>query len=226
MSCERYADAILEQALGEPAAPELEAHLRTCDACRETLERERRLIGTIDGELREAVSVSPRPWFRRGVRERIASESRRRRLQRYVLLPVAASVVVSIAAWSLMRRAPLPPQSVRATAAATPALPAPPAPAAAAPFTPAVPATRIPTQRVARRLDRRPEPEVLVPAGEEELTRRFVVSLRARRPDQTAVVAGTTESESPELAIPLLAEIPPIEMKPLMSSTDPKEPIE
>jgi len=221
VSCERWADAILEQALGAPASPELESHLRSCDGCRDALQRERRLLGRIDGELSEAVSLTPSPTFLPRVRERVATEAPGRRWWTLpVLLPVAASVVVVIAGLSLMRRPPSRPQIVEA-----PPLPSPRAAVSVEPVAPSAAATRVAPPRVERRrLERRTEPEVLVPPGEEELTRRFVVALRARRADETGVVAG--EPESPNLAIPLLAEIPPIEVKPLTSGTEPKEPID
>lgn len=223
MSCERYADALLEHALGEPAPLELESHLRCCAACRGALERERRLLGKIDGELRDAVSVSPSPELLPRVRARVADAAATGRPWRlFWLLPAAAGLVALVAAVSL--RQPSGAQATQASSAA------PPAAARVAEATRPVPEARgsagdLPAKPIVRRprtQRTRTEPEVLVPPGEEELVRRFVVALRARRPDETGIVAGETQPGSPALAIPLLEEIPPLEVKPLTASNDPE----
>ncbi len=214
MSCERYADALLEMALGEPSPPELVGHLRSCAACREALQRERGLVGRIDGELRDAVSVSPSPELLRRVRARArgaAASGRPWRL--FWLLPVAAGLVALVTAVSL--RQPSGSQPTQAGNALPPAAPrvaesTRPIPEVSAGGAPAKPVAHRPqTQRTTA------EPEILVPPGEEELVRRFAAALQARRVDASAVSGGDTQPRSPELAIPLLQEIAPIEVKPL-----------
>lgn len=224
MSCERYADALLETALGEPAPPELLSHLRACVACGQALERERGLVGRIEGELREAVSVTPSPALLPRVRAQVrdvAADSRPWRL--FWLLPVAAGLVAVAAAVALRQSSE--PAAIQARSAVSAAVAESPRPIPEArvsvPSLPTRPFVRQP--RLARA---KTEPEVLVPPGDEELVRRFVVALRARRPDETGIVAGETQPGSPALAIPLLEEIPPLEMKPLTAGTDPKESID
>lgn len=214
MSCERYADALLETALGEPAAPELESHLRSCAACREALDRESRLVGRIDGELRDAVSVSPSPELQPRVRVLLAGDAATGRPWRlFWLIPVAAGVVALVAAVSLRQRSALPPAAPRFAESTRPV----PEARGSAGELPAKPVVQRPrTQRP------RTEPEVLVPPGEEELVRRFVAALQTGRVDAAAVLTGQSQSQSPDLAIPLLEEIPPLEVKPLTASTDPE----
>lgn len=213
MSCERYADALLEHALGEPAPPELEAHLAGCVACRAALHREQRLLGRIDGELHEAISVTPNPEFLPRVQARVADAAATGRPWRlFWLLPVAASVVALVAAVSLQKPS-APPAAPRVAESTRPI----PEARVSVPAPPARPLVRQP------RLERaKSEPEVLVPPGEEELFRRFVGALQARRVDASGVVAGDTQAPSAELAIPTLDQIPPLEVKPLPSGLDPE----
>jgi hypothetical protein len=215
MSCERHADAILEHALGEPAPPELEAHLRSCAACREALQRERRLLGGIDGELRDAVSLVPSPAFLPRVRERVAREADARTWTWSRLVPAGAvAATLAIGAW-LLQSSPKPPSSAVVRVEPRRETPAP------SPAVVEVPrrseASAVSMARKSR--PARSEPEVLVPPGEEAALLRFVATIRAGRVDATALVQEPAPPP-PDLGIAPLAELPPLEVKPLTAETN------
>jgi hypothetical protein len=213
MSCARHADAILEHALGEPASLELQAHLRECETCRAALEHERQLVGSIDNELRATLDVAPSPEFLPRVRQAAASETETRSAPwlRW-LLPVAA--MLAVVTW-LRQPTPVPPQPA-ATLSVAPRREIP-VPVPAATVTPAPPRTAA----VRRPAPRLPQPEVLVPPGEEALLRRFVATLRAGRVDGTALVQPEA-APPPDLGIAPLAEAPSLELKPLTAESNPE----
>ena len=213
MSCARHADAILEHALGEPASADLQAHLGACDACRAALEHERRLIGRIDGELRATLEVAPSPEFLPRVRQAAASETETRSAPwlRW-LMPVAA--MLALVTW-LRQPTPVPPQPA-ATLSTAPRRENPIAASGVAP-TPAPPRTAA----VRRPAPQLPQPEVLVPPGEEALLRRFAATLRAGRVDGTALVQPDA-APPPDLGIAPLAEAPSLELKPLTAESNPE----
>jgi len=212
MGCDVHADAILEHALGEPASAELQAHLRECDPCRAALEREQRLVGRIDGELRQAVAVVPSVEFLPRVRQRAASrtETQFAPWMRW-LVPVAATL--ALVTW-LRQPTAIPAAQPVATSSVVPRpeipVPVPTAPAKPAP--PRMAAVRTPAPR-------RPQPEVLVPPGEEALLRRFVATLRSGRFDGSALVQPDA-APPPDLGIVPLAEMPSLDLKPLTAESN------
>jgi len=214
MSCDRHADAILEHALGEPASLELQGHLQSCAGCRAALERERRLVGRIDGGLREALAVSPSPELLPRVRQAVGETTARRAWPWLRWVPSAAALVLVIAAVaSLRNRASSNPTPLTAAGIPQPAIAEQPRPAAR-------PVESTPASRRGPLVRPAPAraavlPEVLVPAGESELIRRYAAALRTRY-----VLQG--QPPSPELAIQSLEEIPALEVKALTSSADPE----
>jgi hypothetical protein len=220
MSCARHSDAILEHALGEPATLELQAHLGGCDGCRAALERERRLVGRIDGELREALEVSPGPALLPRVRERAASETERRPAwgMRWLIPVAAGAAALAMTAW-LLRATPVPqaPQTVRVE-------PRRESPAPPVTLTEASPRARTvarakPPKALAA--VRPAAPEVLVPAAEEAALLRFVATIRAGRVDMTAIVREDAPPP-PDLGIAPLTELPSLDVKPLTAESIPE----
>ncbi|HWQ03294.1 MAG TPA: hypothetical protein VNL38_02335, partial [Candidatus Nitrosotenuis sp.] len=72
MSCAEYKDRLLDFALDaarEDAA--LLAHLKSCAACREELEAQRRIASAMDRALAEEVAAEPSPEFPARVRRQI-----------------------------------------------------------------------------------------------------------------------------------------------------------
>jgi hypothetical protein len=230
MSCARHADAILEHALGEPASAELESHLRICEDCRAALDRERRLVGSIDGELRAAMAVSPDASLAPRIRAAAADRpSARPAWTLFRLMPVAAALAAVITIVLLRQPKPADPAIPLARAAASSAsLPSPSVADSprAVPSSPAVATKRAPGPRVqqSHAASVRLEPEVLVVPGEAELVRRFVATLQTRGIAERSALVARTEAASAELSIPPLEEIPLLDVKPL-ASADPKETI-
>jgi hypothetical protein len=185
-------------------------------------EHERSLLDRVDEELRQALDVAPSPEFLPRVRERVAKEASASRAWTLPwLMPVAAGVVAVIATVLFLLRQPAPigspatqPRSAASPAVAESPRPVPDVPVSA-PEPPARPLVERPRPERAST-----EPEVLVPPGEEELIRRFVAALRTRRVDAAAVLTGDGQPQPPDLAIPFLEEILPLEMKPLTAGTD------
>jgi hypothetical protein len=197
MSCHRRATELLDVALGGPSSPALEAHLRSCGACRGLLEEERRRLVRIDDELRQMLRGEPSAALLPRVRE-VVREAAPADVGSFPrLLPLAASVVASavVLAFALRVWRPAadgssrldgPRMSVAATASVAPpsarARPAPAPPALAA-------ATRRPPARTRSAPARPPaEPEVLVPAGEEAALRGYVRAIRDQRLSRESVI--------------------------------------
>jgi len=98
--------------------------------------------------------------------------------------------------------------------------PVPPVPTAGAALTPHVVHRRSPP--AAARPAAAPEPEVLVPAGQEEALRRFVASLREDAGTPRPLLRATATVESP-VAPPPLIQIPVLASEPLSDPADPLE---
>jgi hypothetical protein len=209
MGCNVHADAILEHALGEPASAELQAHLRECDPCRAALEREQQLVGRIDGELSEALAVTPSPALLPRVRQAVRTPTAQSAWSWPRLLPIAAGLA-AVATLLVLRGRP---EAVPSEQPATPAI------AVARPPDPPSPSLAVPTPvpgRVVRpaTVRQKPlQPEVLVPPGEAELVARYAAAVRAQRIE--APPAGVEDARSQELVVPLLQQIVPLEVKSL-----------
>jgi len=90
MSCTPFQSRLRDAALGEPMAPDAEAHLRSCAGCRRFLEAERARVQQADRELREAFAADASLQFLPRLRARLAEESPRS-WRRFWLAPVAVS---------------------------------------------------------------------------------------------------------------------------------------
>lgn len=208
MSCERYRSTLTDVALGVPAPPEVERHLTECASCRAALESERRLIARIDDGLREALEIEPSPALLPRVRRRVAQGAAP--FARWVPWLVRAAVGVGIVALGIRfagRRHTGPPAPVE-KAAQRPAVLAPKESRSEAATIAKMPVL----SAVARvRAARRAEPEVLVPAGEEAVLRRFLEDLHRQGSDRLSMLAAWTDrSELGDISVPA------IDVKPLM----------
>jgi hypothetical protein len=210
MSCERWRDALLRWALGGPAEPELEGHLRACPDCRRSLQDQRLACGRIDEELGRALAVAPGSGLLPRVRERLERERERGRPPRLGwLAPLAAvlSVVATGVVWRT-RTAVTPPTAPLALGKPAPT---PPAVVVSAVPPPAVTAAaREPRVREGRHP---PEPEVLLAAAQEDLLRRFVAGLRNPGVDASAIAVDGAGRAA--LSILPLANLPPLAVLPL-----------
>jgi hypothetical protein len=219
MSCERYAEAIVDHACGADLAPDAAAHLRACGACTALLHEQRRLIEGLDGELRTALAIEPSPQFAPRVRAAIETASasgRRGPMFWWSGLAAAAAAGILLVMVPSVERMPPP-------AAPVPTRPAPPTAASTA--TAAIDDTRtpreidrlVPSGIVARRAPRQPvkerplaEPEIIVSEDQQRAVARFVALVRAGRLDASSLA---TEPDGdiappPELAVSPLAVAP------------------
>lgn len=91
MRCESaQVTGYVDDALDAPARAELEAHLETCETCREQVAFERDLRA----RLRALAVPEPRPGFEAAVRRRLAAEGRTRRP--WPLLTAAALILLAL----------------------------------------------------------------------------------------------------------------------------------
>jgi len=220
MTCARHADALSDVAAGGPLAAELEAHLASCDACREELRSLQQALAVADEEMARLLTAAPSPDFRARIRSAVAeSEARPERFGRlWSAAAVAAALLVALVV--VVGRAPSRETSV-ATAPASlrpevapgrtereraPAL----GPAAAAP---AHNAQDPDTRRLVRRAGTRRTPEVVVPPGETEALLRLVALVHGER--LAPPVLGSVGQPSADLAEPRPIDIQPLEIVPL-----------
>ena len=172
-------------------------------------EREQSLLGRIDEELRQALDVAPSPAFLPRVREKVAREAAPRAWGlSWLVLAVAGAAAVAAAAW-LLQSQPAPQSSPVAELRVE-------RPALSATTAPAVPEARraVKVVPVAATAQPAPQPEILVPPGQEEALRRFVSAIWSGQVDATAIIAGDAPSVLPDLVIA------PLEVKPLTTETD------
>jgi hypothetical protein len=233
MRCERYEQDLTVGAAGGAIRPDLEAHLEGCGACRERLAEKQALLGRIDQVLTSHLDVEPSVALRRRVIARVAEAERaRRRMARWgAAAALAAGLATVLWGGRLARRpsATLLPSSVAAI------VPTEPTGGTAKPETralaPSTPRERVAaTPRVVRRgsspaggrLAAAPEPEVLVPAGQEEALRRFVAGLREDAGTPRPLLRATATVESPVAPLPLI-QIPVLASEPLSDPADPLE---
>jgi hypothetical protein len=233
MRCERYEQDLTVGAAGGAITPDLEAHLEGCAACRERLAEKQALLGHIDQVLTSHLDVEPSAGLGRRVIARVAEAERaRRRMARWAAAAaLAAGLAMVLWGGRLARRpsATLLPSSVAAIVPTeatggtvkpeTRAL-APSTPRERVAATPRVVRTR--SSPPAGRLAAAPEPEVLVPAGQEEALRRFVASLREDAGTPRPLLRATATVESP-IAPPPLIQIPVLASEPLSDPADPLE---
>ena len=218
MSCERYAQAIVDHACGAPLAGDVERHLATCEKCRALLEAQLGLIQGLDAELHQALAVQVSDGFARAVRVRAQEASRRStRARWWSLAAVPAAVAIAL----LLR--PSPPASTNDT----PAIPSRPIVQAAAPQTPVQdisPARegRTPGRSRSNRARSLPPVDVLVPPNRDQALSRFLTLVRNGRLDASTLAASAEGEPAPPddlVLVPLT--IDPIPMPDVEISRDP-----
>jgi hypothetical protein len=167
----------------------------------------------IERELRAALEVAPSSDFEAGVLRRIERDRPSRRLAAPAWLAVAAAVVLGVSAWILGAReeGPLAPETVSVThpVSADPPPPSPPE----RPTLPATPAAPEPVRRPGRTSHppvaataAAAAPEVIVPANQLELIRRFLRAVNTGRVEPSE--STTAEAELEELIVPPLTVRP------------------
>lgn len=222
MACERYREALGDVAAGAPFPAGLEAHLASCEACREELADLRRALSLVDAEMTGLLTAEPSPELAARIRQAVLEPAPSAGWRFGWLWPAVAgatTLLVAVAAWQA--RSPSPLASPEARVAATPVIPrdsVAPGPEGSAESViprvasrPALEGSAVP--RSARRPAIAAEPEVLVPPGEREALLRLVAIVHRERLVPAALAAaGQT---SPDLAEPLPLDIKPIEIVPL-----------
>jgi hypothetical protein len=219
MSCERYAEAIVDHACGADLPPDAAAHLRACDACTALFHEQRRLIDGLDGELRTALAIEPSPQFAPRVRaaiETAPAEGRRGPIFWWTGLAAAAAAGILLVMVPSVER-------MQPPSATAPTRPAPPTAASA--DTRAIDASRTPRDiappppsfTVARQAPPQPvkerpldEPEIIVSEDQQRAVARFVALVRAGQLDTSSLATEPDGEIAPpaELAVSPLAVAP------------------
>jgi hypothetical protein len=109
MSCERYRDALTDVAAGGPAPAGLEAHLASCETCREELAALRRGLAIADAEMVRLAGDEPSPALGARIRQAIDEREAAPAWRFGWVWPAtatAAALLVVLAAW--LARAPSP----------------------------------------------------------------------------------------------------------------------
>jgi hypothetical protein len=181
MSCERYEEGLIDHALGAPAAPEVQAHLAGCPACRARLEEERRLAATMDGILTSTVDVAPPLGFDLAIKRRVSGTQPTHGVKTLAWIGGGLAAAAALILTLLMRpaespTAPAVTENVRPLQ--TTSIPE------AAPTTAPVVADKrtarvvTPGRAVRQRAPRPAEPEVLVPPDQEAALRQLALRLQ------------------------------------------------
>jgi anti-sigma factor RsiW len=110
MSCDRYREALADAAAGGGPAPELEAHLEECEACREERDARRRALTVADAELERLLASTPSPDLSARIQRAVAAdEGTRSGLSRgRPALAAAAALVMALGAITAWRAASRP----------------------------------------------------------------------------------------------------------------------
>jgi hypothetical protein len=212
MSCERFAGAIADHALGAEIAPNALDHLNACERCRARYASQRSTIGALDADLQRAIGIAPSSGFDRAVRERIARRSDAApRAVWWVPLAAAAAVAIAVGLNALRtseRRiettsSPIATQSAPVTSGSAekvgPAVVSPPQ-------TQRGPLANRTTRRASSSL---PRVEVIVEPEQREALTRYLVLVRSGILD-TSNLAKEPQAvgEPPELVVPPLGVEP------------------
>jgi hypothetical protein len=209
MSCERYADAIIDHACGAEISPGLAAHLAGCEACKARLDAQRRLIEGLEEEISLAVSVDASDTFARGVHARLEEASRRSlRMLWWSLAGATAAILIAVS----LR--PAPPEIQIDTRVPSTTLTerapmiVPPAPSEAPLKAPPTP----PVHRVLvnPRPATIPTVEVIVPADRADAVARFLALVRAGAVNSPAPVEPTETEPAPSDLVVSPLSIEPI----------------
>jgi hypothetical protein len=225
MSCERFREALTQRAAGGPVSAGLESHLDACADCRRELLELREALGFADAALGGLAVAEPSPEFRARLRQRV-DEARGeiggdRLARRWPWLASAATICAAVVLAVLWRggavarqqvasvAVPAPVATTTATAAAEPARTAGRELVAPTGDTPA----RLPWPARPAAPRRANEPEVLVPAGEQQALLEFVALVHAQKASPAGLLAA--DEPSPDLAEPRDIRIVPLEIAPL-----------
>ncbi len=197
MSCTEYCTEILDLALGQPASPALETHLRSCAGCRTSLDEEQERLARIDAGLAQALWVEPSPRLLAQVRERVAREAES--AGPAWLLPLAASLVALVVLVPLVWNASRPIAARHAPASEPKAEVNPQQAAGSREATRPLRVGRSAHTSLAARphgaarprsAASAPEPEVLVSPGAEAALQRYVAAIRDRHLAHETVVGA------------------------------------
>jgi hypothetical protein len=227
MSCERFREALTELSAGGPASAGLESHLAACADCRRELLAPREAPGPADTELRMIATAEPLPLLQARIRRAVAQVEAPAPMALPWLWPAtaAALVLVAMAAGLWRVRTTVPPSGIAAATPATASTPPSTSEPSAASRVARVPPRGVEPSEGSPRgggLDRRrpnprrripPEPEVLVPPGQQESLLRFVVLVqREQLAPRSLMAAG---EPSADLVEPKALQIQPLEIVPL-----------
>lgn len=197
MSCRRHREAIRGAALGEPLPERTRAHIVACAGCRARLDRDRELLGRLEGELRAFSSGEASPELVARVRARLGSVRPAAGATRWWLAAAAVAGLLA-AAIALSGRTPrdrrpaTPPDAAdlrpgEPEVVVTPSPDVRPEPRSRSETaTPRVSPSTPPARRIA--------PEVLVPARDREALRRFAERRHLWRLGAEPVVVREAES--------------------------------
>ncbi len=232
MPCERYRDALTDVAAGLAASPGVEAHLGSCEACREELQGLRQALAMADAELAGLLAAEPTPELAARIRPGGGGDG----------AFVALALRLAVARHGRGRpaaRGPRPrdepphcrphrrpewsveshQQEPAASPRATQAVDQPLAPPAAARSVPGVDGKGLVTPRSADRIGRRgvsrpavSQPEVLVPTSEAEALLRFAAHVQTRAVSPDSLLVADLSAPLPE---PKGVEIEPLVIVPL-----------
>jgi anti-sigma factor RsiW len=190
MSCERYEEGLIDQALGAPAAPEVQAHLAGCAACQARLEEEQRLAATMDGILTSTLDVAPPLGFDLAIKRRVSGTRSTSGAKTLAWISVGLAAAAALILAVLLRPSPPPkvpavtenvrPPQTTSTPEAVPTT----APVVADERTASV---VTPLRAMRQRAPRPAEPEVLVPPTQAALLQRHLVRFKARTAPEAVV---------------------------------------
>jgi len=224
MDCKRYEAALREHALGEAPSPALEAHLASCEACRETLAVGQGLRAAIDTTLDRLRQVEPSPAFlaraRTAALDASQASPRLGWLGRLGWSPVLATVVLALALGVMVARDRWLPEPTRPTppaSAPSPYRPTVPETLASMPRPPAVPPPDAPG-RVRPPEARAPEDRLAVPVppGQEEAIVRLAGLVATGAVAPPASLVNPPDPTQP-LPPPAELSLPPLAIEPLGS---------
>jgi hypothetical protein len=244
MACERFKQAIIEEAIGPGANTELDAHLANCADCRDELARQGELQARIMSGVEALVGDAPSPGLLARIRLQIAAEKAPHAFpwMRWATAGLAACAVLVILYAERPRGPVSQPEVQMVKSPAQAPLQDSPAALQNAQKTPAerlqveAPRTVKPLQRAAppRVVAFKPGPEgvlaaaaiktpaqgpeVIVPAGQREAVLRLVKALQSGRVDAASLMQPAQTGDY------ALLKIAPIEVKPLVTEEVKEDP--
>jgi hypothetical protein len=234
MSCERYGGALTDVAAGGPVPAEVEAHLDSCERCREELAGLRRVLAIAEAEMGHLVAAEPSPGLAARIRQSVATSDSSRAWRVGWLWPAtaaSAALLVAVAIWMVRATSPAG-VAVDGRPAVTPRASRPaeegsrtsevPEPTATSPRARALVPPREGSEAATLRHPHRAgravaaAPEVLVPPGEAEALVRFAAEVQRHAVTLNSILLADL---SAPLTEPKAIEIAPLEIEPLSLDT-------